>query len=542
MSPVIDLVNKKISWSFDSFPAGLIGQTVRFKLRTNTTYTGSSTVSFDTSSRIVGPGVTTDDSTVATTYRYTSSAPTSTPSPTPVTSSSSTPTPTITPTQSSTPRFESVNLIEVAHDKVTLEVLTNLPTKTTLYYGESTNTLTRLLSTPGYEKIHNYLLTDLTPGKIYFFRIKATVENGAFINSDYYIVRTPSENSLKEVRPDQVQLRWEQVPLTGVTAMTAFTILQSPLTISISVPPTAKVKSMQAHFVLKNVLGIATEHLLPTTSTTNLIEVLPNTFVGELLTPTTGGDYLIVVRVTDMEGGIRQLALPYRIHNTSPIAVSDNKTKKPIEHASVVIKRREEQTGLLRPLDQALALPRFTDERGIYKIILPQGSYQILVSAPGYKSHKGSFELTPQTPSYPSISLTPEPSLLMSIIYVREAITDLSRLLELVNASIITSYRGRTVLFGINIAFLLLFSWVILFFLKHKQTRKTEHFWHWFFSITAIALTDILLLFSILIGVHFLFQSDSIRGMLIIALSCINITLWIQFVREIWKVEHDLST
>lgn len=541
--PVIDLVNRKITWTFDSFPANLTDQTVRFKLLTNDGYTGTSSVSFTTASRIVGPGVTTTDSEVTTVYRYSLASPTSTPVPaTPTTTTTSTTaTPTTTPSSTqSTLRITNVNLIEVTEDRLEVEVGTNVATTATLYYGESLKNLTNLLSTPIYQKTHTFGVTNLLPNKTYYFRIKATAENDSFTYSDYYTIHTSSETSLKKIAPDIVQLRWKQVPLTTINTDMVLTTINSPVTITLTVPVTARIKSLRAWFIPQKVLGINTESLLPSVTETNLIEVLPQTYVGELLTPKKMGDYSMYVRLVDEEGGLKQLALPYHIINTSPILVTNKKTHKPIEHASISIKKRDERTGVFTALDQALALPQFTNEQGIYPIMLPFGSYKIIAHAPGYDSMEQSFDITSQTRAYPHLELEPNPSFLMGAIFVREAFVDLYGFFGLSNSTIITSYRGRTVLFVLNVLLLILFTISAYLFVHKSHTKKTQHFQKWFMSISAIALTDIMLGFSMLMGLLFIFQSDVLRGLVILAVSGINVTLWIQFVREIWRLEHDL--
>lgn len=78
-TPVIDPVNRTITWTINSFPANTTNQTVTFKLATNNNYTGTAAVDFDISSLIQGPGVNSATSTITSTYQ----AQTITPTPTP---------------------------------------------------------------------------------------------------------------------------------------------------------------------------------------------------------------------------------------------------------------------------------------------------------------------------------------------------------------------------------------------------------------------------------------------------------------------------
>lgn len=81
---VIDTVNNTITWTIPSFPANTVGQTVAFSLKTNTSYTGASSVSFDVSARAISGSTVTPDQTITQTYLYSvSSASTSTSTPTP---------------------------------------------------------------------------------------------------------------------------------------------------------------------------------------------------------------------------------------------------------------------------------------------------------------------------------------------------------------------------------------------------------------------------------------------------------------------------
>jgi len=81
---IVDTVNNTITWTIPSFPGNTVDQTVTFSLKTNTSYTGASSVSFDVSARAISGSTVTPDQTVTQTYLYSApAASASTPTPTP---------------------------------------------------------------------------------------------------------------------------------------------------------------------------------------------------------------------------------------------------------------------------------------------------------------------------------------------------------------------------------------------------------------------------------------------------------------------------
>ncbi|TXI33752.1 MAG: hypothetical protein E6Q53_02545, partial [Candidatus Moraniibacteriota bacterium] len=183
-SPVIDTVNKKITWGITNFPPNA-SQTVRFKLRTNTNYQGSQIVTFKVAGRIDGPGFITPDSNVFSTYLY-SAPPTPTPSPTasiPSPGPTSSPTPTTAP---SNPEFQSIQIRTISDDSAQIYIQTLPATKSVIKYGTSLKSLTKSVSSSTFTTDQFITLTGLSPKTVYYFQVTSTTPAGKQITSDVY--------------------------------------------------------------------------------------------------------------------------------------------------------------------------------------------------------------------------------------------------------------------------------------------------------------------------------------------------------------------
>ena len=146
--PVIDTVNRRIEWLINSFPANTQDKTVSFKLKTNSSYVGSSQVNFSVKAWLYGANVVSINKTVVNTYQYyLPMVPTSVPSET----SNSTTTNT---TSSSAPlpittlalRIEKIDMVRLTDNLATVLVDSNVePERTKIYYGTSIGSLNKSL-------------------------------------------------------------------------------------------------------------------------------------------------------------------------------------------------------------------------------------------------------------------------------------------------------------------------------------------------------------------------------------------------------------
>jgi hypothetical protein len=83
--PVIDTVNRTVTWTVSSFPGQLTNQAVSFHLKTNLNYTASQVVSFTIGAYLSDSETTITATDINRNYQYNPSGitPTTTPTPTP---------------------------------------------------------------------------------------------------------------------------------------------------------------------------------------------------------------------------------------------------------------------------------------------------------------------------------------------------------------------------------------------------------------------------------------------------------------------------
>ena len=218
--PIIDTVNRTVTWTISSFPAELADQTVSFHLRTNFNYTASQNVSFTMGAYLTDSRTTVNATDISRIYQYnplgpipsptSTSTPTSTPTPTTIPVNTTTPTPTSSPSTSnptstptpitaltSTPTptpqafaIKTVNIRTISDKSVTIYLITNQQSTCKIAYGTSPNLLNQLTADNSLDLEHEITLAGLRPDTKYFFKVTATNENNKISVSDIFSVKT----------------------------------------------------------------------------------------------------------------------------------------------------------------------------------------------------------------------------------------------------------------------------------------------------------------------------------------------------------------
>src|SRR5258708_4683784 len=173
-SPVIDLVNKTITWNIASFPAGLSNQQLTFGMHTNTAYTGTQKVKFAVNGQFIQPAVG-GKTTIYRSYTYVPPIQTATPTPSPSPSPVATPTLVATPSAATTPPpqpfpFSSLNLSNISDTKMNLFVSASRPFMAKLAYGTAPTSLTNKIIAGTPDTSQAFLLTGFTPQTRYYFK------------------------------------------------------------------------------------------------------------------------------------------------------------------------------------------------------------------------------------------------------------------------------------------------------------------------------------------------------------------------------------
>ncbi len=491
--PVIDTVNKKITWEITNFPPST-SQTVRFKLRTNANYQGSQIVTFKVAGRIDGPGFVTPDSNAFSTYLY-SASPTPTPSPT---ASNPSPGPTSSPTSSplpSNPEIQIIQIRTISDNSAQIYIQTLPATKSVIKYGASIKSLNKSVSSSTFTTDQFLTLTGLLADTQYYFQVTSTTSAGKQITSDIYTFKTAINSEIPTVNLDSFVATSNETILTllgdsGSEAQLKNNYIVIPtgtvfqFKFALTAPSGAKV---QAVIRKSDVLGANTfvKQQEASTEIVNLIEIEPGVYAGNLQTSNKSGNYEIYARITDKNGNI----IEQKIANLRVIKkfTAQNKTNgKPIEGARVLFYIFNESTGKYQVIP-ASALsegnPVYTDKSGQVNTVLPQAKYKVEVSRLGFKDQTVKFTIGIKSgQDFPLIQMEKEGfNLISTIKYYLKTTNDIFLFNTQIYAQILT---GSARFFDL-VAFVILLSLVLLalFAFSRKNHMPVTSFKSYFFYL-----------------------------------------------------------
>lgn len=470
-TPVIDPVNRKITWTITSFPAVTTNQTVTFQLETNSNYTGGSTVGFNISSLIHGPGVDSSSSTITNTYLYTSS-PTPTPTPTSAPGPTSTPgAPTLTPTPTSTPTtspfsFNTITISEKTSESTTIAITTNQSARGTIFYGKSPSALFESVSSTGFNTLNLIELTNLEPHTKYYFRAQAINNSGTTINSEIYTFTTAIESILPTINFETlIAVSRDKVILDATLAKslgssTIIVPLDSTIEIRFAVNKDAQLKRIVLNVRPKNVLGLNTfSDVEAAENGSSLIEIQKGIYYGRLKTGKIGL-FELFANIEDENGNIvNQKVSDIRVLELMKIV--NKNTKLPVGGARISLfffNLQNNQFELISPITLAVQNPSYSTRNGTVPVVLPPGKYKVKVEALGFKTQTVEFEIgVGEKEKYPLIALEKGPLTLSGIVGF------------LINTTIDMFNGGREAFYSISLssrlALLLHSLTIVLFFL-----------------------------------------------------------------------------
>ncbi|HVZ66926.1 MAG TPA: hypothetical protein VG917_01560 [Patescibacteria group bacterium] len=463
-TPIVDTVNRKITWHIPVFPGNTTGQTVTFQLKTNSAYTGTNTVSFSVNGRVVGPGTQTPDSTVTSDYLY-EGAPTPTPTPTagPNPTSgpgpTSTPGPTVTPNPSNPFAFNTISIDSITSSTAQISTSLNEAANIVFSYGIDPTALTKIIKPKNQSTNFTINLSDLTPSTTYYFTITATNAVGEEINSDIYVLTTATLSESPQVNINSlITSSNNNIISSGANPATGSGSLNQPPTIVMpinapyefrfSLQKNIPIKRIRAILKSKTVLGINT---LTPPVTTNLssenveiTEIQPGIYIGRLLGQSVPGDYELYVQIADFSGNIAEQKIA-NLNFVTPLHVFSAKSKKPIEGARVtlfVYNTYSRIYTLISPSVLNIQNPIYTNKDGTIGITLPQGQYKIVVEAIGYSPKEIRFEIGPGKGNYPQVYLSSVGLNIFVIIdYYASTISDFYQTTSLYLAALASSNR-----------------------------------------------------------------------------------------------------
>lgn len=432
-APVIDLVNRTITWTITSMPAQTENQTVSFGLITNAAFTGSQTVNFLVTAQLLAANMLTISGNVITEqYRYFSAiTPTSIPSltPTPITTttpgpvvtSATTPSPTPSPTSTLAKLIiDDVNINQLIEDSINFDIyFSRQPKNITIKWGIVMTELNSTVKIVDVAQIANVTLNGLSGGKKYYFRI--TAED---VVSDIFTFTTPVNTELMNaykrmellvVAKDVVLVESEIEQ--GKSLPTVIIPTNLPYMAKINLPSAVLIKRATLSLKNKKVLGMVSNEMVATnTMISDLFEVGEGKYVANLLSPEDKAVFEVILKIYDFKGAIIEKKVG-ELRVVDGLIVVDSKGLG-IERAKVSFERLNLKTNLYEiiPANKVQSNPVYSESNGKVALILPMGSYRILVEAIGFRSLQRDFIIGNQEVElYPRVVLTSEKAGLLTL-------------------------------------------------------------------------------------------------------------------------------
>jgi hypothetical protein len=355
--PVIDVLNRKITWEIPVFPGNTVNQSITFRFWLLNNFTQNKTIDFTVSGRTLFPGGATPYSSNTSSYKNSKYIP-----------------------------VFNIGIREITSNSATVFVGTNIKTSKLIRYGRSINNLNNQVYSLGKSYRDNLILTNLKASTKYYFRVYVTDENGKQTVSDIYSFETAQEST--PLLADSKSL----VAASMNTIISPFSSEKNNyLVIPVITPLQFKFSMLNKNFA-KNVEGIIrNKNLLGDSTFTksvennvnfiNLIEVEKGVYSGNIISNQKPGNYELFARILDINGNvIEQKIADMKVVDKFKV-ISDN--KKPIEGARVLIYiyNPTTRTYQIIPSNSLNAgNPLFTDNKGELDLVLPQGIYKAEVS------------------------------------------------------------------------------------------------------------------------------------------------------------------
>ncbi|KKR34464.1 MAG: hypothetical protein UT63_C0001G0031 [Candidatus Gottesmanbacteria bacterium GW2011_GWC2_39_8] len=414
-SPVIDLVNKRITWNIRPLTAGKKDQSVFFKLRTNSLYQGTRKVKGKVVARVITDDISMERS-ADFSYLY---SPQKTETEVPGTTST------------------MITLRSVTHDQAVITISTQEETKSEVNYGTMATILNYKIGGSQYLKENIITIDKLLPETAYYFRVTSITKEGISTVTDIFSFTTAEISVAPEVEEESIVFTSADVilsnPETQKKGPPSFTLPQGGsynFRFKLNKPET--VKEVRGTIRNKTVLGITSEEIIePSSSETTLFERLPGVFEGRLKTPDTMGTYEIYIRVIDYYGNIVENKLG-EVYVSEKFTVRNRKTGQPVEGAQILLYLYNPRTRLYNLIPEKIIPirnPSYTDIKGQISFPLSPGRYKAQIAAIGYKPEEVEFPIGSKPgEDYPKVHLKSEPfNLFTAGLYYWTIISDLVR-------------------------------------------------------------------------------------------------------------------
>ena len=454
--PIIDLINRSISWQINSIIGSPTNSEVSLKLKVLENLSNEQIYNDLILSAVFGSITLPDQEQtlelfspliIPTPTPTALPTPTSTPKPTSAEkTTTTTPTPTLTPTATPTSQLliNQIFFKEITNNTATIVAQTNVPSQYTLYYGQQSNNLNeREVYNQGHVQQHQIFLKNLQPQQQYFFRFLLIGENNTSVWSDLYTFTTAKQQKQFLVVKKDLSIVWQQIPLAQSSQQAVIINTQSANTINIKAQKPKLIKKIILKYVNKQVLGIFSAKPQIAEKQVEMLEILPGTYSATLQTPSNPGEYQLTLEITDIYNGFYIQVLENQIYVAKPFLVYDALNQQPIEKARVKIYRYSKSNQLFSLFDHAYLNDLYTNNKGELNINLPVGRYRFEISAAGYLPKTDFvYRLDKSTKAYPQIKLTKSNNLFDRLSYYQDTLIDLGNYGWEVNQNLANSSRA----------------------------------------------------------------------------------------------------
>jgi hypothetical protein len=422
--PVIDTLNRTISWHIAALAGNASSKTVSFRLQTSSTFTAADVFSFQVSGELQGPGVTTAPSTLEQTFYNppipVMPLPTATPTPSTVPVSRLTPTAVPVPAKLT---LQTVEVRSIAPDSATIFVQTSLPSSLTLPYGENQTALSQEKRSNTFSSTQLLQLDGLLPQTRYYFRVVAATKDGQTVTSEVYTFVTAAQ-----------QVSFPSVMPESFVATSGNTILEAPLgteesleapllVLPQTIPYNFRISIINANAATKVQAFVRTKSTHLTIANLDLLPLAKGLYRGGLHAPTQPGRYELVIRLQDQEGMVTETPVA-QLNVVHPFMVLSAQTGQPLPESKVLFSffnTKTQRYELITPALLAIQNPQYANDDGSLPVVLPAGKYQVVISDLSYQEQTVHFTIGPSS-GYPLVKLQKQPfSLSNSLDYFQDS-------------------------------------------------------------------------------------------------------------------------
>jgi hypothetical protein len=494
--PIINSLDKTITWDISSLPAGVINQTLQLSLRVTNNYQKTENVPWIITAKMHNQYTTISDQQIRdvlyhaqskqSTQQTTQQTPTTIVTPSTSTEANTATTQslispanaraiTLSPSPTTEPLPPSISFTTISDNAVIFTTKIRNPKKLIVKYGQSLNHLSQTIMLSSTTEDTTMKLDGLDAATNYFIQVDAIDQTNTKVSSEIYTFKTAEQsdplntaNDITVISSNDTIIFANGKDQAEKKTQTALITENIPYEIAYTINNKTKVKTIDA-IVRKRVLGINTfspmneqaETVIP------MIEKSASLYVASI-TPFAIGTFDILVRIIDENGNLKEEKIA-ETRVMKRFVVSDKTTQKPLSDARVFLSVYNNKTNQYEPIKN----PSYTDTNGELPLVLPANKYKAVIGALGYNEQTIFFTIgTQPNEIYPNVLLEKDQTIIRSAIrYIEDTIIDFTNK----GLNLIHSLSFSLRFFNLLAVFIVLCFIIInyiLFFMKIKLHPK----------------------------------------------------------------------